>query len=136
VDRGVPEYREMRYVVSIALVLVAFIHLMPVTGALGAARLQALYGIAVDDPGVLLLLRHRAVLFGLLGGVMLAAACIRTLQPLALLLGFASVISFLWMARDPGAHTAGIAQVVSADWIALILLCVGTGAYVFERMRS
>lgn len=126
----------MRYAVSVALVLVAIIHLMPVTGSLGAARLQALYGIAVTDPGVLLLLRHRAVLFGLLGGVMLAAACIRTLQPVALLLGFASVISFLWMARGPVAHTAGIARVVYADWIALILLCVGTGAYILERMRS
>jgi hypothetical protein len=67
---------------------------------------------------------------------MLAAACIRTLHPLALLLGFASVISSLWMARDPGVHTAGIARVVAADWIALILLCVGTGAYILERMRS
>jgi hypothetical protein len=53
--------------VSFLLAIVALIHLVPLTGALGPQRLQALYGLAFDNPDLKILMQHRAVLFGLLG---------------------------------------------------------------------
>ncbi len=93
----------MRHVVSAALILVAFIHLAPLAGVLGADRLASMYGITVDDPDLLILMRHRAVLFGILGAFLLAAAFIPAIQTGAFIAGFVSVVSFLWLAWAIGA---------------------------------
>jgi hypothetical protein len=53
--------------VSAMFLVVAIIHLLPVSGVFGAKRLAALYGISFNDPNQAILMRHRAVLFGLLG---------------------------------------------------------------------
>ena len=50
--------------------------LLPLAGVLGAGRLSALYGIAFEEPNLVLLMRHRAVLFGLLGVFLAIAALI------------------------------------------------------------
>jgi hypothetical protein len=57
----------MRHLISAMLLVVAAIHLIPVLGVLGAQKLSGLYGIALSDANLLILMRHRAVLFGLLG---------------------------------------------------------------------
>lgn len=57
----------MRYLVSAMLVVVAVIHLLPLSGVLGSERLAALYGLSFNEPNLAILMRHRAVLFGLLG---------------------------------------------------------------------
>jgi hypothetical protein len=49
------------------LLVVAAIHLVPITGFFGARQLSALYGIEVDSPDPEILMRHRAVRFGILG---------------------------------------------------------------------
>ena len=72
----------MRLLSTIMLALVAVIHLLPVAGVLGVDRLESLYGVALGDPNLQVLMRHRAVLFGLLGGFLLLAAFRQTLQPL------------------------------------------------------
>ena len=57
----------MQKAISILLVIVGIIHLLPVSGVLGAERLSALYGLSFQEPNIAILMRHRAVLFGLLG---------------------------------------------------------------------
>jgi hypothetical protein len=49
------------------LVAAGLVHLLPAAGLLGARALERLYGVAIDDADLLLMLRHRALLFGLLG---------------------------------------------------------------------
>ena len=67
----------MRHVASAMLLVVAVIHLLPVPGVLGAEQLATLYGVPLADPNLVILMRHRAVLFGLLG-VLFALAYFRT----------------------------------------------------------
>jgi hypothetical protein len=57
----------MTYVASVSLVLVAIIRLMPVTGVSGLRRNEMSYGITPGDAYLRILMRHRAVLFGVLG---------------------------------------------------------------------
>ena len=101
----------MRYVVSAMLVVVAIIHLMPLSGVLGAERLAALYGLDFGEPNLALLMRHRAVLFGLLGVFLLVAAFRPQWQPLAFAAAFVSVVSFLWLSWG-SASNPQIARVV------------------------
>ena len=122
----------MRFVVPTVLVFVALIHALPVIGVLGATKLSQLYAITVQDPNLELLLRHRAVLFGLLA-VFLAYAAIRPeLHRLALIAGFISVVTFLALAQPAGALNTALTNVVRADWLALVLLVIGAVVH-FKR---
>jgi hypothetical protein len=123
----------MRYLVSAMLVIVAIIHLLPLSGAVGSERLASLYGITFDEPNIAILMRHRAVLFGLLGLFMLFAAFAPRFQLAALAIGFVSVVSFLWLASSVGGYNTAIGRVVTADIVALACLIVGAGAYAFAR---
>jgi len=123
----------MRHVISATLVVVAIIHLLPLSGVLGGARLNALYGLALDEPNLAILMRHRAVLFGLFGVFLLYAAFRPALQPMAFMAGFASVLSFLYLAWSVGGYNAQVARVFAADVVALASLIIGAAAYVFQR---
>jgi cellobiose-specific phosphotransferase system component IIC len=116
----------MQYVTSAMLIVVGIIHLLPVSGVLSAQRLHALYGVPYTDPNTLILMRHRAVLFGLLGAFLIYAAFRADVQWLALGAGWVSVLSFVLIARQVGGHNAQVARVVKADWIAAACLLVGT----------
>jgi len=122
-----------KYVVAAALLIAAVIHLLPVTGVLGVERLTVLYGLAFDDPNLEILMRHRAVLFGLLGLLLLLAAFRRSLQPVAFVAGLVSIVSFVWIAKATGSYNPEIARVVTADVVALVSLVVGGVAYLYAR---
>ena len=124
----------MGRVLSVCLLVVGVIHLLPLAGVVGASRLSALYGIAVAEPNLELLLRHRAVLFGVLGGLCIAAAFQPALQGVALVAAATSVVSFLLLARAVGGYNAQVGRVVTADWIALAALAIA--AVVYWRIRG
>jgi hypothetical protein len=114
----------MRFLVSAMLLVVAGIHLLPLSGVLGGARLTALYGIPIDEPSLAILMRHRAVLFGMLGSFLVYAAFAPRLQIAAVGAGFVSVASFLWLAWSAGGYNAQLSRVVVADVVALVCLLV------------
>lgn len=118
----------MRHLVSAGLLIAALIHLLPLAGVLGPERLNMLYGLRFDEPNLQILMRHRAVLFGIVGGLLLAAIWLHPLRMAALVVGLVSVLSFLVLAWQVGNANAQIARVVMADWIALLALLVGLGA--------
>ena len=83
----------LNHAITILLIIVSIIHLMPLGGVLGSKRLKALYDLSFEEPNLEILMRHRAVLFGLLGVFLIYAAFQPTLQPLAFIVGFVSVLS-------------------------------------------
>ena len=109
----------MRSLISLMLIITGIIHLLPLSGVLGVERLSVIYGMAFSDPNLVILMRHRAVLFGLLGLFYIAAAFKPAWQPLAFVAGFTSVVSFLWLAWSVGGYNAQLGRVVIADIVAL-----------------
>ncbi|MFM7505133.1 MAG: phosphopantetheine adenylyltransferase [Rubrivivax sp.] len=120
----------MRFVVPAVLLLVAAIHALPLLGVLGAARISGLYGIAVDDPNLEILMRHRAVLFGLLAAFLAYAAFHRPLHGLALIGGAVSVVAFLALALSVGRYNPAIGTVVRVDVVALLLLALAAWVHL------
>ena len=123
----------MRILTTLALLVVGIIHLVPVSGVLGPEHLARLYGAAPSDPSALILMRHRAVLFGIVGAVCVYAAFRPALQWLALVLAFSSVASFLWLAWATGGFNAHLQRVVQADVLALACLLAGAGALAWTE---
>jgi hypothetical protein len=103
---------------------------------LGGEWLAALYGLSFNDPNLAILMRHRAVLFGLLGLFLLFAAFRPQFQVIAFIAGFVSVVSFLWLAWSMGGYNAQIARVITADIVALACLIIGIVAYLYAQQQK
>lgn len=123
----------MRHLASGMLIIVGVIHLLPLSGVLGAERLATLYGLPFHEPNLAILMCHRAVLFGMLGAFCLAAAFWPPWQPLAFAAGGISVVSFLWLAVSTGSYNPQIARVVWVDVVALVCLVLGSWACLKSR---
>jgi hypothetical protein len=121
-------------VVPALLIVIGLIHLLPLPGVLGIERLAALYGQRFDEPNLALLMRHRAVLFGLMGAFLLFAAFKPLLHTLALVGAAVSVLSFLWLAWQVGGINAQVQRVVIADLVALV--CVVVAGVVHALVRA
>jgi hypothetical protein len=120
----------MRYLATILFVLVGLVNFVPIVGVLGAAKLEAVYGVPITHEDLLLLLRHRSVLFGLLGGLLIFAAFRVQWRALATVAGLVSMGAYLMLAWPLAAHGAAIQKVFWADAIAVVLLVVG---YLISR---
>lgn len=112
--------------IRLLLLIPAFIHLLPLSGLLGAEALARLYGLDFSEPNLAILMRHRAVLFGMLGIALAIAAFRPAWRGPAIVAGLASVLSFLWLAWDAGSYNERIARVVLADGVALASLLLAS----------
>jgi hypothetical protein len=130
---GVAVSRAHRIAFALAMLVVAAIHLMPLAGLAGDAMLERLYGIAVDDDGLRLLLRHRALLFGLLGVLVLVAIARPSLRDAALSGAWISCAGFLLLAWPVDSLSAPLQRVFLADVIALAALIVATALHLRRR---
>lgn len=128
--------RTLNYLVPASLIVVGVIHLIPLSGALSVGRLNVLYGISISDPDLSILMRHRAVLFGLLGTFCLYAAIKPSLHFPALIAGTISVVSFLYLASGTGGYNDELRRVFIADIFAAVFLAIGFAGYFIENSGS
>ena len=125
----------LRYLIPAMLILVGMIHLLPLSGVLGSERLASLYGISFSEPNLVILMRHRAVLFGALGVFLIFAAFRPRFRTVAFIAGFVSVVSFLGIAGTASSYNEQLGRVVTADVVALICLVVGSVAHAYAQNR-
>lgn len=112
-----------RYFVTILFLIVGLINFAPLAGVLGNQTLASAYAVEIATPDMSLLLRHRAVLFGIVGGLLLVAAFRPSLRPVAAICGFVSMVSFAALYLLTGVEgNARLAQVLWIDVVAILLL--------------
>jgi hypothetical protein len=126
----------MRFILPIMLLVVGIIHILPLSGVLSAARLFELYGMTFDDPNLEILMRHRAVLFGLLGIFLICSAFMPSLQLPALIAGFLSVVSFLYLSYTVGGYNEQVNRIVIADKAAFVCLVVALVSYLVKIFNT
>ncbi|MEM7449961.1 MAG: phosphopantetheine adenylyltransferase [Pseudomonadota bacterium] len=113
----------MRALIALCFVVPGFINLAPIVGLRGAGTLHRLYGVSAVSGDLALLLQHRAVLFGIIGGLLLAAAVQPNLRLAAALAGLVSMLSFTALAfsiEGVGAPLLRIAWIDVAASAALV----------------
>jgi hypothetical protein len=126
----------MKHVSIVALLVAGIIHLLPVPGVMGASTLARLYGIEVNDPNMAILLQHRALLFGVLGVLMLSAIALPWLRVTVLTVALFSAASFIVVAMAVGGYSPAIGRVVVADVVASVLLAAGLVAELWLISRK
>lgn len=120
--------------ITVALVAAGLVHLLPAIGVAGGGTLERLYGLSPEDADVELLLRHRAVLFGLLGVATLAAAVRRRHRVEVIAANLLSVTTFVVLAASTDWLTDKIRRVAIID-AALVPLLVIALAVAARRNR-
>ena len=123
----------MKWIVPAMLVLVALIHLPPLLGVFGVAKMESAYGVGIAGPDLAVLMRHRALMFGLLGGFMLVAAFVPALQPWALGLALLSAGGFILLAWATPGHNANLSRVAMVDVFAVLFALTGLVAWWLQR---
>jgi hypothetical protein len=125
----------IRYLIPAMLVVAGLIHLLPLSCALGSERLATLYGVSFSEPNLAILMRHRAVLFGLLGVLLILSVFRPMFRTVAFLAGLTSVVSFLWLAAAVGNYNEQVRRVVTADVIAFVCLIIGFAVHLYVQNR-
>jgi hypothetical protein len=115
------------------MLVVAVIHLLPISGFFGVERLASLYEIEITDGNLEILMRHRAMLFGILGIFLAYAAFKPAIQPIAFIAGFVSVASFFFLSYSVGEFNDAIRKVIIVDIIASVSLLGAIVLYVVKR---
>jgi hypothetical protein len=125
-------FNALNRIVSTLLVAVGLVNFLPVTGVLSADILANAYGIPAPAGDLLVLLRHRALLLGIIGALIIASAFRRHLQPAAILAGLVSMLGFVALALAQGDYGEELRKVLLMDVLALAALVVAA----LLRVRS
>jgi hypothetical protein len=121
----------MQHLWTLLVLIAAAINLAPLLGVFSPERMGPFYGVDLDDPNLQILMRHRAILFGIVGGLLLVAAFHPPLRSLGYAVGFASMLSFLLIAWMVGGYNAQIQRVVLIDLVGIAALAGAGVVHVF-----
>ena len=121
----------MRALTTALFLFAAVINLLPGLGVLSAQRLEGFYNVALQDPNLVVLMRHRAVLLAIVGGLLAAAAFQPALRAAAVVAGLASMLSFIALAA--GSSSPELRKVLLVDVVATLALIA---AALLDRVRK
>lgn len=123
----------MEKVYRIILLVAGIINFAPSILAFIPSRFSKSYGILIPDANFELLLRHRAILFALVGGFMIWSAITKNEYNLSTVLGLISMFSFVMLYfLVGGTVNEQLAIVMKIDLGAVILLGTGFLLYKFN----
>lgn len=123
----------MRALSTVLILGVALINLAPVIGVLSAERLGSLYGIGFDGANLQILMRHRAVLLGIVGALLVMAAFQPSIRPVVFVAAWISMLSFVVIVALVGDANAELRRVAAIDGAASLALL---GAAVLDRIGA
>jgi len=123
----------MEKLFRISLFISGVINFIPSILAFLPQRLANSYGIELSNANFELLLRHRAVLFGIIGGVMIYAAISKKYYRISVSMGLISMISFVVLFMSIQKINAELETVMKLDVLAIFILLVGMILYKFKK---
>ena len=109
----------------ILLAVAGLINFLPVIGLISAGRIAGAYDVDWEGRDLELLLRHRALLFGLVGGFLLASVFVPAWQWQAISMAGLSMLGFLYLAWALAPVNAALQRIVVADLVGLACLVAG-----------
>ena len=119
--------------ITALFLIVGIINFIPITGMFSAEQISKLYGVNTSDSNLLILLKHRALLFGIIGAFIIYAAFTPSMHTLAFIFGFISMLGFVFIAWNTGGYNELLKRIFTIDLIALILLTIALVLKLIEN---
>lgn len=125
---------EMMY--RVTLFIAGIINLLPSILAFFPQKIDESYGVALPNANYELLLRHRAVLFGIIGAGMICSAITKKYYEATTAAGLISMISFILLYFIIGHEiNANLKKVMIIDFGATIFLLIGVICYALSTYQ-
>ena len=112
----------MNKAITICLIIVGLINLAPVIGVISAGKLEQAYSVSLASKDLEILMRHRAILFGVLGGFILYSAFSPSYQSAAMLMGGVSMVGYAALVYLVGGYNESIFKVLIVDIVGIVFL--------------
>ena len=116
----------MAKVIAVLLLIVGLINFAPVAGVISGARLAQAYNIELLGNDLVILMRHRALLFGIIGGFLLFSVYSPAYRPAAMVMAAISMLGFLLIVWQEGGYNAALRKVLWMDVLGIV--CLGLAA--------
>lgn len=118
----------------VILVVIGVITASPIITALNPNGITSLYNVTFEDDAVLLLVRHRQVMLGVLGAALVYGAFFYHLRMMVITAAVVSKLAFIGLCITTSDLTQGIRRVIYFDAISIVLLLIA--AVIFWRSPS
>jgi len=129
-DRNL-KYMELIY--RITLFIAGLINLLPSLLAFLPDKISKSYGVEIPNANYELLLRHRAILFGIIGGLMIYSALVKKHYELSTIAGLVSMTSFIILYFIIGKDiNQELKKVMMIDVVATVILCIGFILFILK----
>jgi len=106
------------------LFLVGVINFLPIVGILSIDRINQTYGLDVNDNNLAILLRHRALLFGLIGGFIIYSIFNSKYQVAAITLAAFSMLGYLYFFYSINNSNPALFKIAQIDILGIALLTI------------
>jgi hypothetical protein len=117
----------------VCLSIVGLINFVPVLAVISVQKLEEAYSISLVSNDLIILMRHRALLFGVLGGFILYSAFVPAYQGPAMLMAAISMIGYAALMYSVGGYNDSLYKVLIIDYIGIVFLAVAVAAkYVIK----
>jgi len=103
---------------------VGVINFLPVIGVLSAEKLSGAYSVELIGNDIIILMRHRALLFGLVGGFILYSVFKPSYQSAAMVMAAISMLGFLYFVWASGDYNASTSKIATIDLVGIVCLVI------------
>ena len=108
--------------ITFCLVVDGLINFGPVIGVISAQKLESAYSVTLAGNDLAILMRHRALLFGILGAFILYSAFNPFYQPAAMIMGGVSMVGFALLVLGTGGYNEAVGKVLFIDILGIMFL--------------
>jgi len=105
----------MENLYRLILLITGLVHILPFSFLFFTEQLQKSYGVDISDANLQLLLRHRAIFFGLIGVGLILSAVKKSFYGWAAAVGLISMLSFVWLLYQIGGINQQLRSVMLID---------------------
>jgi hypothetical protein len=105
----------MENLYRLILLISGLVHILPFSFMFFTEQLQKSYGVDISDANLQLLLRHRAIFFGLIGVGMILSAIKKSFYGWASAIGLISMVSFVLLFYQIGGINQQLRSVMLID---------------------
>jgi hypothetical protein len=120
-------------IAAVILFIVGTINLLPVIVFFDATKTANLYGLPIEGESLMILMRHRAVLLGLVGSALIYAAFKPEFRTFAVALALVSKLTFIFLTFTASNYAAEIRQVALIDVGAIVFLLAVLGIHFYAK---
>jgi hypothetical protein len=112
----------MNKMVMALLIVVGLINFLPVIGVISATKITQAYSVELAGNDLAILLRHRALLFGIVGGFILYSVFVPQYQVAAMIMAAISMVGYLCVMWSEGGYNSSLIKVAIVDMVGVGLL--------------